>query len=336
MDTTKPTPLCVVCSKKLFNSAMVPSKLKRHLQWKHSSLENKLILFPSFDCFLRLIKLIEKQASFMNRAVKINEKALKASFQVAKLVVKSIKPHSVEESLILPACKAIVKEILGPDAVGGVTKVSLSDNTISRRIDDMSVDIETIVFEKIRIGKRFSLQLAEYTDIVKNVQLLANVCFVDGDTIRENFLFCRTLVKTTGKEFFHTKTKYLENKNIQWKNFISICTDGAAAMVERNKGFVNTVKERNQNVIFRHCFLHHEALISKTLPANLVPILNNVVSIVNFVQMRPVKGRLFALLCEEIGAEHATLLLHTKVRWLYSGAKSWPVCMSCGKNLKSF
>ena len=39
----------------------------------------------------------------------------------------------------------------------------------------MSVDIETIVLEKIRIGKHFSMQLDEYTDISKNVQLLADV-----------------------------------------------------------------------------------------------------------------------------------------------------------------
>ena len=69
---------------------------------------------------------------------------------------------------MLPACKVIVKEMLGPDTVWEVTKVPLSDNTISRRSDDISVDIETIVLEKIPIGKHFFLQLDENTDISKN------------------------------------------------------------------------------------------------------------------------------------------------------------------------
>ena len=82
---------------------------------------------------------------------------------------------------------------------------------------------------------------------------------------------------------------------------------------------VSTVKKRNQKVIFTRCFLHREALIFKTLPANLVLALNDMVSMVNFVKMRSSKSCLFGLLCEEMGTEHATLLLHTEVNCLSWG-----------------
>ena len=140
----------------------------------------------------------------------------------------------------------------------------------------MSADIESIVLEKMCIRGKFALQLDESTDINGYAQLFASVCFVDGDATRENVRFCKALPeKTTGEETFRVASEYLKQGGLTWENCIIVCTDGAAAMVGCTIGFDSHVKEGHPDIIITHCvfFLHPEALVAKTLPADLAPVL---------------------------------------------------------------
>ena len=179
-DPTAPVPLCLACRKELSNNAMVPARLKRHLDTNYPTLKNKNTTY-----FCRLLESNKKEVNFMRRATTISEKALKVSYRVAELIAKEKQPHTLAEKVILPAYKIIIEEMIGLNAVKDIAKLPLSDNTIAKRIEDMSVDIANNILEKVRISVRFALEVDESTDISGHAQLIANVRFIDGDAIRE-------------------------------------------------------------------------------------------------------------------------------------------------------
>ena len=52
-----------------------------------------------------------------------------------------MKAHTVGESLVMPAAKKLVKNVIGVEAVAKLETVSLSNNTVKNRIEEMSIDI---------------------------------------------------------------------------------------------------------------------------------------------------------------------------------------------------
>jgi hypothetical protein len=126
----------------------------------------------------------------MEKRAAIVEKTQVASYKVAEIIARNMQPHTIAETLILPACKQIVKSVLGEAAEREISNVPLSDDTISRRIEDMSSDIQKQVAEKIYDGKKCSLQLDESTDIIQKYQLLSYIRFLCGDSVVEQFLSC--------------------------------------------------------------------------------------------------------------------------------------------------
>ncbi|CAG9822185.1 unnamed protein product [Phaedon cochleariae] len=109
------------------------------------------------------------------------------------------------------------------------------------------------------------------------------------------------------------------SENLVWENLCGCCTNGAPAMLGTRSGFQIQVKEPSPKVRGIHCMIHRQALASKTLPANLGTVLDQVVKIVNFVKGGALNSRLFKQLCADMDATHQTLLFHTNVRWLSKG-----------------
>ncbi|XP_068219693.1 zinc finger BED domain-containing protein 5-like [Palaemon carinicauda] len=189
----------------------------------------------------------KQQSAMLSKKVKVADKAQEVSYFVAELVVKSMKPHTIAETLILPACSAIVKTMFGSEAEKEVRKIPVSDNTISRRIHDMSADIEETVCTSVKEIEMFALQVDESTDIGGMAQLLVFVRYMHDVKIVKQFFCCKELKETTtGNDIFTTLSEFLKSVGLTWQSCVGICTDGAPAMIGLIKGFVSLVERKQQ------------------------------------------------------------------------------------------
>uniref|UniRef100_UPI00358E6FFE protein FAM200C-like n=1 Tax=Myxine glutinosa TaxID=7769 RepID=UPI00358E6FFE len=247
--------------------------------------------------------------------------ALQSSYEVAYRIAKCKKPHTIAEDLIKPCTEKMVELMIGPEAKKKIQQVSLSNDTIRRRIDDMAADVCRQVCSEIKQSTlQASLQLDESTDTALESQLIAFARYERKGKMKEEFLFCNTLpTTTTAADIKAIVDSFFEADGLGWQNFKHICTDGAPAMVGVRGGFVTLVKNEWPHVTSSHCSLHRYALASKTLPPRLLEVMDVAVKVINFIRAKAKNHRLFQLLANEMGAEHVGLLFHTKVRWLSRG-----------------
>ena len=71
--------------------------------------------------------------------------------------------------------------MLGNKAEEEIKKIPLSNNTVCRRISDMSADIENTVITSVKKRKIFATQVDESTDIGGKAQLLAFIRYVNNE-----------------------------------------------------------------------------------------------------------------------------------------------------------
>lgn len=308
-------PQCVICHEVLSNHSMKPSLLKRHITTKHSSLENNPKAF--FEQKKREMRTSQTTLSTFCGTTK---KAVEASFLVSYQIAKCGKPHTIGEELIFPATKAIVKCMLGEDQAKKLDTVSLSNNTVGRRINDMALNVKELLINQVKQSDFFSLQIDESTDIAHCAQLLVFIRYIFDSELKEDFLFCEELpTRTTSDEIFKKLNEFMMENTLDWKRCVGLCTDGARAMTGKYNGVITKVKAVSPDCKFTHCVIHREALVCKRIPDDLKEVLNDAVKVVNFIKSRSLNSRLFGLLCADMDSAHTSLLLNTEVRWLSRG-----------------
>lgn len=176
--------------------------------------------------------------------------------------------------------------MLGEKSAETLKTVPLSNDSIRRRIFDISDDLQEQLIEPLT-DKRFSLQFDEATDSNKDCLFIAYVRFDISASLCEDLLFCKYVqTRATADELFKLLDGYLKEHGLKWENCVGICSDGVQTMA-------GTLWE------WRYCIIHRKALASWQLSTELNEVLTDVI-VVNFIKTRPLKTRHFSALCEDV------------------------------------
>ncbi|XP_063813110.1 SCAN domain-containing protein 3-like [Pseudophryne corroboree] len=307
-------PQCVLCLKILSAESMIPSKLRRHLETNHPNMAKK----PR-DFFSRKLKELKGQKGTFFKQASIPSNALLASYKVAHRIAMCKKPHTIAEELILPAAVDMVNIMVGESAGKLLSKVPLSNNTISRRIQHMAEDLNDQLIEKMK-GKDFALQLDEATDSNKDAHLICYTRFVDCDNIVEDLLFCKSITAgIKAQDLFQIIDTFMSENQLDWTKCFGVCTDGGRSMSGCYGGLQALIRSKAADALWTHCIIHREALASKHLSPPLNAVMESVLKVVNFIKTRPQKARFFRQMCEDMGSEYTSLLYYCSSRWLSRG-----------------
>lgn len=311
--------ICLICKESV--AVTKEYNLRRHYETKHQSYTSYSGLERERKVKQLTASLLAQQQQFF-RANKLQENSTMASYVVAQLIAEHGKPFSDGEFVKL--CLTKVVGIMCPEKMVDFSNVSLSRQTVARRIEDLSANLNQQVKDKAKAFEFYSIACDESTDARDTAQLAIFLRGVDIDfAITEELLDLRSLKgTTTGRDIFEAVSAAINGINLPWDKLCGVTTDGAPAMTGERNGMASMVcrkvRESGGEAVKMHCIIHQEALCAKTVKVN--DVMDTVVKTINLIRAKALNHRQFQTFLSEIEAEYGDVIYHSDVRWLSRGS----------------
>ncbi|CAM1311017.1 GTF2IRD2B (predicted) [Pycnogonum litorale] len=119
--------------------------------------------------------------------------------------------------------------------------VSMSRNTVVRRIEDLSANLKHRPSDKACAFNFYSIACDESADATDTAQLLIFCGGVDDNfCVKEELFDLRSLKgTTTGKDVFEAVPDAIDQMGLKWDKLCGVTTDGAPAMKGDRKGMAS-------------------------------------------------------------------------------------------------
>lgn len=308
---------CLICMQII----AVPKEfnVKRHYTTLHAEKFEKYTGESRSTLVAEYKKKFRHQTQFFTKVNSAQNSSLAASYKVSLQLAKAKKPFSDGE-LVKKCAIEMAKLFDEPKLAEKFETVSLSHQTVARRVDHMDQYVSKKLCDSIQKCEYFSICLDESTDQADVSQLLIFVRTIQEDfTVNEELLSLIPLHGTTkGTDIFKAVQSSVKNYG-GFDKCSCIVTDGAKAMTGTGTGFCGQLKQNNINCPTIHCIIHQEALCGKSL--RQINAMKVAVKVTNIIRggNRSLTHRKFRDFLREMDAAYGDLLLHSDVRWLSAG-----------------
>ena len=320
----KGKPVCLLCNA----SVSVPkrSNVERHFLTNHKNFNSE---FP-VNSELRKHKVkdlkskLALQQGVFTRPVQQTRNVTIASYKVCYVLAKRKKAFSdgeVIKEAMLNAAESLFDSHKDKSAlISSIKGLQLSHQTVARRVEQISNNMESQLHQDLQTSEYFSLQFDESADMsdIAELCVFARMVF-DDFTVKEEFVKLLPLHgRTRGEDTFNAFLKFAKDSNLPLSKLVAITTDGAPSMTGRNNGFLSLCAKNESfpKFLSYHCIIHQEALCAKVLKFDHVM---KIVTHVNYIRSSSTRHRLFRNILSVSDSEYDDVILHADIRWLSRG-----------------